>query len=293
MGVTEEVREALAWLEKASTRRDLANLERFGITATRSFGVSMANLQILAKRLGRHHDLAAALWKTGRYEARMLAALVGEPARVTPTQMDRWCRDFDNWGICDTVCICLFDRTPYRFTAGQGVGHTTRRVRQASRVRAPGRPRSARQGGRGRVFGSMPAPDRGSVGDERNFVKKAVNTALRAIGRRNLTLHAEALAVARRLSDAADASPRWIGKGALRELTSPVVMRKLAVRAPRARASVASPTLVLLLRRVVCLVHVVHDERALSVDLHDDLPFALAKWRIAFGITMNDPAGKS
>ena len=80
----------------------------------------------------------------------------------------------------------------------------------------------------------MPAPVEAASSDERNFVKKAVNWALRAIGRRNLTLHAEALAVARRLSDAADASPRWIGKGALRELTSPVVMRKLAGR-PRAR----------------------------------------------------------
>lgn len=225
----------MAWLEKASTRRDLANLERFGIAATRPFGVSMANLQILAKRLGRHHDLAAALWKTGRYEARMLAALVEEPARVTPAQMDRWCRDFDNWGICDTVCICLFDRTPYGF--GRVKAWATRRdefVRRAAFALLAGLALHDKEAGDEAFVRCLPLIEAASS-DERNFVKKAVNWALRAIGRRNVNLHAEALAVARRLSAAADAAPRWIGKGALRELTSPVVMRKLAGRPRRAR----------------------------------------------------------
>ena len=235
MGVAEEVREALTWLEKASTRRDLANLERFGIAATRPFGVSMANLQILAKRLGRDHDLAAALWKTGRYEARMLAALVEEPARVTPAQMDRWCRDFDNWGICDTVCICLFDRTPYGF--GRVKAWATRRdefVRRAAFALLAGLALHDKEAGDEAFVRCLPLIEAASS-DERNFVKKAVNWALRAIGRRNVNLHAEALAVARRLSDGADVAPRWIGKGALRELTSPVVMPKLAGRPRRAR----------------------------------------------------------
>ena len=95
-----------------STDRDRENLVRFGINAKKAFGVSMANIKVLAKRLGRDHELAAALWKTGWYEARMLTSFVEEPERVTPTQMDRWCRDFDNWGICDTVCFVLFDKTP-------------------------------------------------------------------------------------------------------------------------------------------------------------------------------------
>jgi 3-methyladenine DNA glycosylase AlkD len=230
MGVADDVREALTWLEKASTRRDLANLERFGITATRPFGVSMANLQILAKRLGRNHDLAAALWKTGRYEARMLAALVEEPSRVTPAQMDRWCRDFDNWGICDTVCICLFDRTPHGF--GRVKVWATRRhefVKRAAFALLAGLALHDKEAGDAAFVRCLPLIEAASS-DERNFVKKAVNWALRAIGRRNVDLHAEALAVARRLSDGADAAPRWIGKGALRELTSPVVMRKLAGR---------------------------------------------------------------
>src|SRR5258707_15767392 len=109
----DDIQAALAWLEKKSTPRDRANLARFGINATKAFGVSIANIQVLAKRLGRNHALAAALWDTGWYEARLLSSFVDEPARVTPAQMDRWCRDFDNWGICDTLCFHLFDRTPH------------------------------------------------------------------------------------------------------------------------------------------------------------------------------------
>ena len=107
------VQQTLASLEQMSTRKDHDNLKRFGITAEQAFGVSMANIQRLAKRLGRDHNLAAALWETGWYEARLLTSFVDDPACVTSGQMDRWCRDFDNWGICDTVCFFLFDRTPF------------------------------------------------------------------------------------------------------------------------------------------------------------------------------------
>jgi 3-methyladenine DNA glycosylase AlkD len=111
--VEETVQEALSALEGMSTRRDRDNLARFNIDAPKAFGVSMANIQKVAGRLGRDHDLAAALWKTGWYEARMLTSFVDEPDRVTAAQMDRWCRDFDNWAICDTLCFNLFDRTPH------------------------------------------------------------------------------------------------------------------------------------------------------------------------------------
>src|SRR4051812_16353209 len=100
----DEVQAALTWLESKSTDHDRQNLTKFAINAPQAFGVSMANLKLLEKQLGRNHDLAAALWDTGWYEARMLAALIDEPTKVKPTQMDRWCRDFDNWGIVDTVC---------------------------------------------------------------------------------------------------------------------------------------------------------------------------------------------
>ena len=85
----------------------------YAIPSDHAFGVSVSNIQLLAKRLGKNHALAAGLWRSGWHEARMLAAYVEEPARVTSSQMDRWCRDFDNWGGCDTVCFALFDRPPH------------------------------------------------------------------------------------------------------------------------------------------------------------------------------------
>jgi len=96
-------------------------MARYGIPSDNAFGVSVANIRVLARRLGRNHELAAALWETGWYEARMLTSFVDEPARVTSAQMDRWCRDFDNWAICDTVCFHLFDVSVARYgEAGPG-----------------------------------------------------------------------------------------------------------------------------------------------------------------------------
>jgi 3-methyladenine DNA glycosylase AlkD len=230
MGINEQIRDVLSALERASTKRDLANLERFAIAATKPYGVSMANLQKLAKRLGRDHALAAALWTTGRYEARMLAALVEEPALVTPAQMDGWCRDFDNWGICDTACICLFDRTPHGF--GRVKAWAPRRaefVKRAAFALQAGlalHDKNARDEAFTRCLPLIEA----AASDDRNFVKKAVNWALRAIGRRNVALHTAALNIARRLAAADEATPRWIGKDAVRELTGSVVTRQLAAR---------------------------------------------------------------
>jgi len=113
--VTAEVNvdSVLASLRAMSTPHDLNNLTRFGIETSKGIGVSMANMKKLARHIGRNHALADGLWASGWYEARMLASLIDDPKLVTPIQMDRWCRDFDNWGICDTVCFALFDRTPH------------------------------------------------------------------------------------------------------------------------------------------------------------------------------------
>jgi 3-methyladenine DNA glycosylase AlkD len=187
----------------------------------------MGNIQVLARQLGRSHELAAALWTTGWYEARMLSSYVDEPARVTSAQMDRWCRDFDNWAICDTVCFALFDRTT----------HAWDKVEKWSTRREEFEKRAAfallwglcvhdddatdEQFARGLVLIERAATD------ERNFVKKAVNMALRSIGKRRPPLHAAAVAVAQRLAASPDAGPRWVGKDALRELNSPAVARRL------------------------------------------------------------------
>jgi 3-methyladenine DNA glycosylase AlkD len=215
----EQVRVALATLEEVSTPRDLENLARFGITATKPFGVSMANIKVLAKRLGRSHDLAAALWDTGRYEARMLASLVDDPALVTPAQMDRWCRDFDNWGICDTVCFCLFDRTPHAWVkVTQWSGKRAEFVRRGAFALLASLALHDKTTGNRPFLDSLPLIE-GAADDERNFVKKGVSWALRSVGRRNPALRAASVTVARRLSASPDPAARWVGKDALRDLT--------------------------------------------------------------------------
>jgi 3-methyladenine DNA glycosylase AlkD len=237
--VENQVQAALESLEHVSTRRDLDNLARFGISATRPFGVSMANLKVLAKRIGSNHELAAALWDTGRYEARMLATLIDEPARVTPAQMERWCRDFDNWGICDTACFVLFDRTP----------HAWAKVTEWSDRRGEFAKRASFALLACLALHDKDAPDEPfleglrlieqAATDDRNFVKKGVSWAIRLVGRRNARLNAASVTVARRLATSEHAPARWIGKGALKELTSALVVSKLPDRRRSASGTVA------------------------------------------------------
>ncbi|MCA1562289.1 MAG: DNA alkylation repair protein [Acidobacteria bacterium] len=213
-----------------STRRDRENLARFGITANKAFGVSMANIQVLAKRLGRNHDLAAALWATGWYEARMLAAFVDEPARVMPAQMDRWCRDFDNWGICDTLCFKLFDQSPHACAkVTQWSDRRDEFVERAAFALLASLSTHDKTTGDGPFLDSLVLIERAAT-DERNFVKKGVSWALRGVGRRNAVLNAAAVIVARRLSTAPGAAARWVGRGALKELTSAAMRRGLEVK---------------------------------------------------------------
>lgn len=211
------VADALAFLREKATPHDLANLARFGIGATRPLGVSMANIQAGARRVGHGHGLALALWDTGVYEARLLASLVDEPSEVTVAQMDRWCRDFDNWGICDTVCFKLFDRSPH--AAGRVPKWAARKGEFQKRagfallaclaLHDKAAPDATFLAGLGLI-------ERGAA-DDRNFVKKAVSWALRSIGRRNPKLRTASRAVAARLAASDDPAARWVGKDALRE----------------------------------------------------------------------------
>lgn len=227
----ELVDEALHWLERRASRRvrdDMRN--RYGIVTAKAYGVPMGLIQQLGKRLGRDHDLAQALWATGWYEARLLTAYVDDPARVTAAQMDRWARDFDNWGVCDTLCFALFDRTP----------HAWRKVEQWSRRRDEFVKRAAFALLASLALHDKQSPDapfrrslaliERAAGDERNFVKKGVSWALRAVGRRSVALNDEALTLARRLAASDDPAERWVGKDAARELGSPKLRQALAAR---------------------------------------------------------------
>ena len=225
MSVNEDVQSALDWLKEHSTPNDYANLARFGITANKAFGVSMANIQKLAKIIGRDHTLAAALWKTEWYEARMLTAFVDDPAKVTVAQMDKWCRDFDNWGICDTLCFKLFDQTPHAWGRVAAWGDKPEEfVKRASFALLASLALHDKTASDSQFLETFPLIERAAA-DDRNFVKKGVNWALRSIGRRNAVLNAASSVLSKRLAASKEAAPRWIGKDALREFAK-VAARK-------------------------------------------------------------------
>jgi len=222
--------EAVAWLKSHGTKKVKEGMARFAIPSDKAFGVSVGDLRDYGKKLGRNHELAAALWKSGWYEARMLVAFVDEPEQVTPAQMDRWCREFDNWAICDALCFHLFDRTP----------HAWKKVSQWSSLLGEFQKRGGfallwalsvhdKQAADERFLAGLKLIER-EAADDRNFVKKAVNMALRAIGKRNAALHAAAIEVAQRLAKSTDAAARWNGKDALRELNSASVKSRLKRR---------------------------------------------------------------
>jgi 3-methyladenine DNA glycosylase AlkD len=222
------VKEALAWLERRGSRRVREDmLSRYGITAPKAYGVPVGTIQQLGKGLGRDHDLAVALWTTEWYEARMLCAFVDQPERVTSVQMDRWARDFDNWGICDTICFHLFDRTPL---AWKKVGPWSRRgeefVKRAAFALIAGLALHDKRARDPAFLRTLPLIERAAA-DDRNFVKKGVSWGLRVLGRRNRTLNAACLETARRLVESDQPAAQWIGRQAVKELGSPAVRRKL------------------------------------------------------------------
>jgi len=228
---SERVAEVLQWLESRGSQRTRDEmLTRYGITAPKAFGVKVGAIQQLAKKIGRDHDLAAALWATGWYEARLLTAYIDDPAQVTAAQMDKWARDFDNWGVCDTVCFALFDRTP----------HAWRKVEQWSKkndefVKRAGFALLAslgvhdKQASNEQFLRTLPLIERAAT-DDRNFVKKGVSWALRVMGRRNKVLHAACVELSKRLAESEEPAARWIGRTGLKELNSAVVQRKLNTR---------------------------------------------------------------
>ena len=229
LSLDDQVEAALAWLKKHSSRANRDGMARYAIPSDNAYGVAMRDIKALGKQLGRRNDLAIALWDTGVYEARMLASFVADPALFTSKQMDRWCKEFDNWAICDAMCFNSFDRSPHRWA----------KVKQWSTSRKEFEKRTAfallwslsvhdKQATDEQFIGGLALIER-AANDERNFVKKAVNMALRAVGKRNQKLNAAAVSLARRLSGSDDPTARWVGRDALRELTSPSVMKRLGL----------------------------------------------------------------
>jgi 3-methyladenine DNA glycosylase AlkD len=180
--------------------------------------------------LGKDHALAAALWKSGWFEARMVAALIDEPAKVTRAQMNAWAVDFENWADCDSACFHLFDKTPFAWAkTRQWSASPHEFVKRAAFALMASLALHDKAAPDARFRAMLPIIEK-AARDERNFVKKGVSWALRGIGNRSPALNAAALAVAARLTKSEAASCRWVGKDAQRDLTSAATRARLARR---------------------------------------------------------------
>jgi 3-methyladenine DNA glycosylase AlkD len=221
------VDEVIAWLKKRGSRKNRAGMARYGLPSTNTFGVSMATIQPEAKRIGIDHALAQELWDSGWYEARIMSAFVGDPAQLTPAQMDAWCRDFDNWGTTDTVCFKLFDRSPHAWKMVpkwvKRKGEFQKRAGFVMMACLAAHDKAAPDAAFMKFFRMIES----GASDDRNFVKKGVSWALRHLGHRNARLHAMAVKTATRLSKSEHATERWIGRDALKDITRPLVIRKV------------------------------------------------------------------
>lgn len=227
--MTKNAGEIITYLKSISKPAHLQGMQKFGINSARALGVSIPQLRAVAKKIKTNHILALELWKTGVHEARILASMISDPAQVTAGQIDSWVKDFDSWDLCDQVCGNLFDRTV----------HVIDKVEKYSASKKEFVKRAAFTIMAEYAVHNKTAPDKVFInwlkiiereaGDERNFVTKAVNWALRGIGKRNKTLNAEALKAAKNILTQNTKPAKWVASNAIKELESEPVKKKVGI----------------------------------------------------------------
>jgi 3-methyladenine DNA glycosylase AlkD len=224
--------EALALLQQHARPAALEGMARFGIDLERRLGVSVPDLRRAARRVGRDHALALALWETGIPDAQILAGLVAEPAQLSARQMDAWARTMRSWDVCDGACLNAFVHAPPAWDrVAAWAGRHDEFARRAAFALLATLAVHDKASDDTRFIDALPLIEAASD-DGRNFVKKAVNWALRNIGKRNAALHAAAIACAQRLAQRDSRAARWIAADALRELRSVAVRRRLGMLPP-------------------------------------------------------------
>jgi 3-methyladenine DNA glycosylase AlkD len=224
-------RQCLAELRRLGSRKNVEGMARFGIRAKRVYGVSKPKMDILARRVGKSHELALQLWKSGVHDARILAGMVDQTKLVTAAQMDRWVRDFDNWDVCDGTCCHLFAHTPLAWSrAVQWSRRSLEFQKRAGFALMAYLAVHDKRASDHQFVKFLPIIRREAT-DDRNFVRKAINWALRQIGKRNLNLNRAAIREGERIRRIDSRSALWIAADALRELRSEAVQRRLRQKA--------------------------------------------------------------
>lgn len=213
---------------KAKARPDqLEGMARFAIVGEGRLGVPVPEMRKLAKEIGRDHTLALKLWKTGIPDARILASMIDEPEKLRETQMEDWARDFDSWDVCDQVCMNLFEKSSLSIKKIlDWAGRDEEFVKRAAFALIACLAWHDKETADETFIAMFPVIKKGAT-DERNFVKKAVNWALRNIGKRNTGLNKEALRAAREIQRLDSKAARWIASDAIRELESEAVRKRL------------------------------------------------------------------
>lgn len=222
---------AVAALKRLGKKKNVEGMARFGIRARKVFGVSKPKLDEIAKKIGNNHQLGMELWSTGIHDARILGVLISEAEKVNANQMEHWVRDFDNWDVCDGTCCHLF---VFAVPAWKKAFEWTLRKKEFEKragfalaaFLAVHDKRAADA-----IYKKFLKTIEREAWDARNFVRKAVNWALRNIGKRNLRLNQAAIASAERIRSQDTQSARWIAADALRELRSEAVQTRLRRKA--------------------------------------------------------------
>ncbi len=223
-----QYQEIIRKIESLADPEAVKGMARFGINTQLAHGVSVYVLRDMAKKIKKDHALAQRLWTSGSHEARLLATFIDQPEMVTEAQMESWVSDFDSWDVCDQCCANLFDRT--EFAHRKAIEWSEREeefVKRAGFVLMATLSVHDKRAGDEAFIKFLPIINREAT-DGRNFVKKAVNWALRQIGKRNPDLNRAALATAEEIRQIDDKSARWIAADAIRELTGEAVQKKLA-----------------------------------------------------------------
>jgi len=217
-------------LKSLSDPKAVEGMARFGINPENTFGVSIPNLRKMAKETGRDRALAQQLWASGIHEARILASMVDNPKMVTEEQLERWVKDFDSWDVCDQCCMNLFEKTKFAYQkAVEWSSNDKEFIKRTGFVLMARLAVSDKKADDKQFEPFLPIIKREST-DNRNFVKKAVNWALRQIGKRNLNLNGKAIETAEEIQEIDSKSARWIASDALRELTSQAVLERLQAK---------------------------------------------------------------
>ncbi|MBI4336721.1 MAG: DNA alkylation repair protein [Chloroflexi bacterium] len=227
--------EVMQRLRAMSDPEAVAGMARFGINPANTLGVSVPAIRSLAREMGRDHAVAQQLWVSGVHEARILASMVDDPREVTEAQMERWAKEFDSWDVCDQCCSNLFDKTRYAYQkAVEWSSREEEFVKRAAFALMAALAVHDKKADDAAFLRFLSLIERES-GDSRNFVRKAVNWALRQIGKRNASLNRAAIGAAEEVQQQGAKSARWVASDALRELTSEKVQKRLASRLPASR----------------------------------------------------------